>query len=261
MAEDVYEQLMALDSLSKVEKQDLYVKRREVGEAQKAAFEKRGPDKAALEYMDRTGKLFHAALDSLQVKYLSNSGDPGGERFVNKLQAHNWLAAQGYKVSRAKFYGDCKGSETQPGFPPTYQDGSLSKFLVMQYAQQCDVETRGVGLVPAAVDNAENEARKLKAEADIAETKAKRMLREDDRLWLHADDAWASVAALIGVLRDAIRHHLYGSSREVIHLADGDQARSNEVFEAIDGVVSRAFNDVAGDEINVEFVRDVEAGE
>ncbi len=259
MAEDVFDKLMALDSLAGMDKNDLAIKRKAVVDTQKAAHV--APGKATLAEMDAANEAYYATLARMEAKYLGKAGDPGGERFVNKLQAYNWLAAQGYKVSRAKFYGDCKGSEIQPGFPPTYQDGSLSKFLVMQYAQQCDVETRGVGLVPAAVDNAENEARKLKAEADIAETKAKRMLREDDRLWLHADDAWASVAALMGVLRDAIRHHLYGASREVIHLAGGDQARNNEVFEAVDGVVSRAFNDVAGDEINVEFTRVVEDGE
>lgn len=180
------------------------------------------------------------------------AADPGdGERFVNRKQAHNWLQAQGYKVSQGKFYQDCKA-----GFPALHKDGTLSRYQVMQYGQQLDVTTRA----DAGGDGPqrEDEARKIRAEADIAEMKAEKMRREEDKLWLHADEAWAQVAALVGTLRDAIRHHLYGGQRDLVHVAGGEQDRSQELFEAADQLVARAFNEVAGAEIKIEFEREVE---
>ncbi len=174
-----------------------------------------------------------------------------GERFANRKQALNWLQAQGYKVSQGKFYQDVAA-----GAPALHRDGTVSRYAVMQYGQQLDIETRG-GLLTFG-SNAEDEARKIKADADIACMKAARMQRDEDRYWLHADEAWATVAALVGTLRDAIRHHLHEGAREIVHLAGGDQNRSQEVFEGCDQLVAKAFNETAGAEINVEFVREVE---
>ncbi len=182
------------------------------------------------------------------------NSQPAGEiaeRFVNRKQALNWLQAQGYRVSQGKFYGDCKA-----GFPGLHRDGSLSKYQVLQYGQQLDLEARGT--VGERIDSSEHEARKLKAEAEIAEMKAERMRRDEDRLWLHADEAWAQVAALVGTLRDAIRHHLYAGQREIVQAAGGGQDRSQEAYECVDRLVSAAYNEVAGEAIDVKFAREEE---
>ena len=63
------------------------------------------------------------------------------ERFVNRKQALDWLKAQGYKVSQGKFYQDCAA-----GFPAVRKDGTVSRYQVMQYGQQLDIETRAASI-------------------------------------------------------------------------------------------------------------------
>jgi len=172
------------------------------------------------------------------------------ERFVNRKQALNWLNAQGYKISQGKFCQDCKS-----GFPDIHRDGSVSKYQVMQYGQQLDISSRSI----APDQSREDEARKAKAEADMAEMKAERMRREEDLLWLHADHAWAALAGVVGALRDCLRHHFHQGQNEIIHIAGGDSGRNHEVFELCDEIVNRAFNEVAGGAVDVEFVREIEA--
>lgn len=169
------------------------------------------------------------------------------ERFVNRKQALNWLNAQGYKISQGKFYQDCAA-----GFPELHRDGSVSRYQVMQYGQQLDVSARST----APDTSREDEARKSKADADMAEMKAARMQREEDALWLHADVAWAQMAALIGTLRDGIRHHFHTAQNEIVHVAAGDMDRNHEVFEFCDDIVNRAFNEVAGSSIEVKFIKE-----
>lgn len=167
------------------------------------------------------------------------------DRFVNRKQALNWLRAQGYKVSQGKFYTDCK-----EGFPEVGGDGSVSKFQVLEYGQQLDVATRSA--LPGELSR-ENELRKAAAEADIAEMKAERMRREEDVDWLHASTAWAAVAAVVGSLRDALRHHFHLAQGELVQAAGGDLERRHELYEACETAINDAFNEVAGDDLTVDF--------
>lgn len=173
-----------------------------------------------------------------------NQGEEPVERFKNKKQALDWLHAQKYVVSNGKFYADCK-----KGTPPVGKDGSLSRYQVLLYG--LSLERGSVGL--EVVNTAEDDARKAKADADMAEMKAERMRRDEDRLWLHADQAWAAIAALVGALRDALRYHVHLAAREIVHAAGGDQERSHEVYELVDEVLARGFNDVAGASLAIEF--------
>lgn len=205
------------------------------------------PTEARLRNLRAAETALEALIAELKSHHLTakeEAKQPDQERFVNRKQALNWLTAQGYKVSQGKFYQDCK-----EGFPVMHRDGSVSKFEVMQYGQQLDVSARSV--VPDT--SRENEARKAAAEADMAEMKAERMRREEDAEWLHADQAWASMAGILGTLRDCIRHHFHAAQNELVHVAGGDLNRNTEVFEFCDDIVNRAFNEVAGDSINVTF--------
>ncbi len=170
------------------------------------------------------------------------------ERFKSRKKALDWLQGQGHKVSQGKFYQDCKA-----GFPYVAKDGSVSKYQVMVYAKGLD-EQNTPDL--SALDAKEFERRKAQADAEIAEIKAERMRREADSNWLHADEAWAAVAGLVGRLRDTIRHHLHTGQREVVYAAGGEQERSAEVFEVMDALVDKAFNEVAGDSIDITFVEE-----
>jgi len=198
------------------------------------------PGKQTREDFEAARQLYDDTLARMVAKYLPEEAPaPEGERFANRKQALNWLQAQGYKVSQGKFYQDVKA-----GFPLLHRDGSVSRYQVMQYGQQLDVESRAVapGLLAGASEA--DEARKLKAQADQEEMKAERMRREHDADWLHADEAWAAVAALVGTLRDSLRHHFHTGQGELIHLAGGDPGRGPEVYEGCEEIMARAFNEV-----------------
>lgn len=182
------------------------------------------------------------------------AADVATERFTSRKQALEWLKANGYKVSQGKFYQDCGG-----GYPFVHKDGSVSKFQVLEYGQKLDLQARSAAAVAAATR--EWDDRQVKANAEIAEMKAERMRRDEDRFWLHAVDAWAQVAALVGALRDNVRHQLFIAQREIVQVAGGDQDRSQEVCDFCDQLVARAFNETAGATINLKFERDTDAQE
>jgi hypothetical protein len=89
-----------------------------------------------------------------------------------------------------------------------------------------------------------DEARKIKADADKAEMQSEDMRREQDRKWLHQDDAYMKLASLIGTLRDSLRHQCHVGQSHIIHLAAGDPSRGPEVYEGMEEIMARAFNDV-----------------
>lgn len=175
---------------------------------------------------------------------MAAASDISAERFANRKQALTWLTTNGYKISQGKFYQDCAA-----GFPPMHTDGSLSRFQVMQYGQQLDLATR----TAAVQQGDEASRRKEAAEAEIAEMKAERMRREEDKEWLHADQAWSIVAALVGSLRETIRHHLHSESAALVHVAGGNQERVHETFEFCEEIIGRAFNEVAAKPIDFEI--------
>jgi hypothetical protein len=170
------------------------------------------------------------------------------DRFAHRKEALDWLVNSGYKVSQGKFYTDCNN-----GLKISCRmDGTLSKWDVLNYANT-DLQI-GAGSGAAFTSTlASEQLRKIKAEADMKEHQFRIAERRADKYWLHADDAWAMVAALIGTLRDSIRHHIDLNQREIVNIATGDQIRAEEVFDFVDGLIDAAFNEVAGNEINVQF--------
>lgn len=180
---------------------------------------------------------------------------PINGRFASRKKALDWLWSKGHKVSMGKFYQDCKA-----GFPHVAMDGSVLERQIMSYAGLLGPFSSGASgggraalHDPAAI---EDDARKARAEADMAEMKAERMRREEDRYWLHADDAWAVTAALVGSLRGAIRHHLHVRQRDIVLSCGGDQDRSAEVYELLEEIVSSACNDVASSGLDNAFAKE-----
>ena len=195
------------------------------------------PTSARLKSMRDAEDAFRAKEEELAKRH--GNGAAPAETFRNRRTALSWLREQGYKISQGKFYNDCGA-----GYPLVARDGSVSKFQVLEYAQRLDVSTRAVAA--ALEPSRDYEARKIKAEAEIAEMKAEKMRRENDTLWLHAEDAWGQLAALVGALRDAVRHQLYEQAPELVLVAAGEQAKTMALYEAIEGAVDDAFNEVAG---------------
>ncbi len=164
--------------------------------------------------------------------------------FRTRKEALLWLRSKGYQISQGKFYQDCAA-----GFPPVNADKTVSKWQVAEYAASLNAAT-----TPSKPQSTiEDEQRKARADADIAEIKAERMRREHDAAWLHAADAWGIMAGLVGTLRDSIRHHVYTAQSELVQIVGGDQVRSQEGFEYIDAVIDKAFNEVAAAAMKIEF--------
>jgi hypothetical protein len=195
------------------------------------------PGKQTKEDMDAAQAFYYETVGRLTARYLpEEAAAPEGERFANRKQALDWLVAQGYKVSQGKFYQDCKA-----GFPALHRDGSVSRYQVMQYGQQLDVERRSV---PENGDYSA-EAEKLKTEKlrhEVAKLEAE--ARKEDERWLLKDDAWATLAAIVGTLRDSLRHHFHAGQGQLVHLAGGDVRRGPEVYEGCEEIMAKAFNEV-----------------
>jgi hypothetical protein len=168
------------------------------------------------------------------------------ETFRSRKEAHEWLIAQGYAVSIGKFYQDIKAK----GFPVLNPDKSLSKYQVAVYGKGLETSQQPD---PSALSRTESMHRKELAEAEIAEMKAERMRREEDANWLHADTAWSVVAALIGDLREVLRRKLHDAQVDITLASGGDAIRAPEVFERMDQVVSQAFNEVAGEGLDINW--------
>lgn len=168
------------------------------------------------------------------------------EYFKNRKEAHTWLVEEGFKISIGKFYEDCK----QKGFPVVGQDGTVSKYQVSVYGRAL---TSDQAPDPSALERSEYAHRKEKADAKMAEMKAERMERDEDALWLHADDAWSALAAVIGNLRDAVRHAVHAAQVDIVQAAGGDVHRAPEVYEHVEQVINGAFNEVARQGIDVQW--------
>lgn len=169
------------------------------------------------------------------------------EFFKNRKEAHDWLVVNGYTVSRGKFYQDCES-----GIVTINPDKTVSRFMVLQYGiawQQKTVNPAGVD-VPGA---AEADLRKKIAEADIAERKARKLQREEDNLWLYADDAYAMLAGLVAAMRSAVRHQVYAHRRELVEIVKGDNDFADQLYQEIEGLLDDGFNEVAGKELKGKF--------
>lgn len=157
------------------------------------------------------------------------------ERFKNRVEALKWLQSRG-QISAGKFSGDCAA-----GIVTVYPDKTLSRWQVMEYAEKL---FGGVRSTPKTIDMADKKSRleieKLEQEVE----KGKLANRKEDEKWLYKDEAWAQMAAIIGKLRDSLRHQMHVGSTVIITSSGGDQSRGPEVYETIEGLISRAFNEI-----------------
>jgi hypothetical protein len=96
------------------------------------------------------------------------------------------------------------------------------------------------------------EIRKLELEVLKRETE----MRREDRRWMLKADAWAAIGAVFSTLLDSLKHHFHEGQSYLVTTADGDQARSPEVYEAATELIARACNELAGMKIEGIFAVD-----
>ena len=170
------------------------------------------------------------------------------EFFKNRKEAFLWLKEEGYPVGQSKFYEDC------PGVVPMNEDKTVSKFLVMQYGEALRRKTGG-GDVSTSIEAAAADLRKKKANATLAEFQAQKLAREEDNLWLHADDAYAMLAGLVAAMRSAVRHQIYSHRRELVEIVRGNPDLADQLYQEVEGLLDDGFNEVAGKELKGKFKR------
>lgn len=171
----------------------------------------------------------------------SGQGKSKGEFFKNRQAALQWLQQRG-QVSRSKFYDDCNA-----GLITIHPDKSLSKFEVALYAEKLFTATRqATGSGTLAMQREADEARKIRAEAEIKEMQAEDLRREQDRKWLYRDRAIEGLAVIITSLQRAFEHRARVAAEAIIQLSGGDRSRSFDVSEGIQElVIDASFNEVA----------------
>lgn len=157
------------------------------------------------------------------------------DRFKNRKEALDWLQSRG-QISQGKFYQDCEA-----GLITIAPDKTVSRWQVMEYAERVFGFTRQTG---PTIDMA---LKKERLEVELLEQKLEKQKldnRKDDEKWLLKEDAWAQMAALIGTLRDSLRHQFHVGQSHLVHLAGGDHQRGPEVYEGCEELLARAFNEV-----------------
>ena len=157
------------------------------------------------------------------------------DRFKNRQSALKWLQSRG-QISTGKFYQDCDA-----GLIQIAADKTVSKYQVMEYAERIFGFTRQQAPLQDQV------AKKEKLEIELLEQKVEKQKlenRKEDAHWLQKEEAWAQMAAIIGKLRDSLRHQFHVGTVAVISSAGGDHQRGPEVYETAEGLISRAFNEI-----------------
>lgn len=157
------------------------------------------------------------------------------DRFKNRKEALAWLQTKG-QISTSKFYQDC-----QDGKIAVAADKTLSKFKVAEYAEKV------FGFAKPVTPSYERSDKMAQLELREQELKVEKMElanRKEDANWLQKEEAWSQMAAVIGTLRDSLRHQIHIGSVAIIHASGGDPARGPEVYEQAEELVSRAFNEV-----------------
>jgi len=215
------------------------------------------PGKATKDDLQAATDYLQQVLDRLRAKYMPDQAPaPEGERFVNRKQAYDWLIAQGYKVSRGKFYNDCAA-----GFPRIHRDKTISRFEILQYAQQLDVSRRSdLDLSDLARQREDAETRKAIADAQKAEIQAAEMQRALDKKWMLREDAQLETCAWTSLLRDAIAYRIAQSVPAIIHAAGGNLDHTPDVQAVIDQAITDACNDIAkAGEVEIDFIDEEDA--
>ncbi|TLM66023.1 MAG: hypothetical protein FDZ69_07520 [Deltaproteobacteria bacterium] len=169
--------------------------------------------------------------------------------FKNRVEAHRYVAGLGIAVAERTFYLDVdRRNMLQP-------DKSVLLCDVLAYLR----EKFDYGSQHQRRDISAEEKQREIDDLDLREKRAKvakleREQRAEDGKWMLCEEAWAQQAALVGTLRDALRHHFHLGQSSLVHLAGADPARGPELYEGIEEIMARAFNEImASGRIDVVF--------
>ena len=150
-----------------------------------------------------------------------------------------FIHPQSLPVSQAKFYQDADRLNLVRNNKTVH----LSDLLAYVRAELQVNPSTGESLVERDQEKEKRdwEIRKLKAEVESRE----KANRKEDAKWTLKEDADIQAAALAGLIKDTVTHHLHLSRTKLVHVAGGDNNRAAEFAEEIENVLRAAFNEVA----------------
>jgi len=193
--------------------------------------------------MDAAAANLRQVVDTLYGRLVET------DRLYENIKAMlDYLQAQGYKVSQGKLYGDAKA-----GYLRLDADRSISK---QGFADWCANPKGGLDIISVAEAAEEKASADLKRlaqrekELDVAtkeeNLKQKQMAnRKEDAKWILKADAYLQMAGQLGILKDALDHHVTMGESKLILAAGGKLEKSPEFSAMLKAVLTTAFNEIA----------------
>lgn len=166
---------------------------------------------------------------------------PAGEWFKNETEAYNYLMSLGYDVSRGKFNMDKNNGLL------TVDGKRISKFSVLQYGLRLKQARQTVSSIVTAdlqAQRDQDEARKIKAEAEIKEMQSENLKRKLSTEWAHRGEIYTTWAAIMGDLYTAMIHNMSYNTGHIITLIGGDHSKIPHLDEMLTDIINKSFNEV-----------------
>jgi hypothetical protein len=147
--------------------------------------------------------------------------------FKTALEVTSYLNEQGFKCSKSTVYGHVKKKLLRKG-----QDGQFSKLAVDRYAKDhlerfggfSDNEER---TERARMELLESKAQKSRAEAELAAMK----LQVEQGKLVPVEDLDGILSSAVTVLRASMLQFFYGEAASLIHLVEGNPAKTGALVE------------------------------
>lgn len=180
----------------------------------KAALEKK-PTGANVDAVAKTRK----ALDDYKTA-LAAKADPEARRFANPTEIHEYLEAEGWKVSQRKVYED-------QGKIPKEKNGTYSKKEVDTYARLSLTRLDGSDLFEPGM------ADKINIEINIAKEKLKKITLENQieaGKWVLKSEVEQKHTAKLALFLNAIDNFIYsGKIEEAVEMVKGDKDKAPDM--------------------------------
>lgn len=169
--------------------------------------------------------------------------------FKSRIEAFRYLVDKQIPVGQSQFYKDADE------FGLVQFDKTVLLCDLLAYIER---KFKRGPVAPAGRDvGAEDRQREID-ELEIREKRARvakmeREQRAEDERWMLRDEAYAQMAALVGTLKDALRHHFHLGQSRLLAMAGADHARGPELYEGVEEILAAAFNEVARSRVDVVF--------
>jgi hypothetical protein len=148
------------------------------------------------------------------------------QTYPNRLSAWEFINAQGWKISRGRFYQHADEKKVRPNREGKYNQKDLIRYA-KRYLKKMDGSTSSEETEQLQQAKADAEARKLRAQAEHWEIKTKALSGQYvDKEWFERE-----LAARAAVFRSDIENFIRSEASAMITIAAGDPARAPDLTD------------------------------